>query len=259
MRSIWNGSISFGLINIPINLFSASHEKRFEFHYIRKKDLCPIKYVKVCQATGEEVSFSDIAKGYENEDGKYVVLEEEDFKKANLRKTQTIDIFQFVQAWEIPHKYYEKPYYLKPTKQSSKVYSLFCQALKKSGKIGLGKFVLRNREKLVTVMPEDNIIVLNQIRFEEELVDADLLEIAKEKVVKRDLDIAVSLINQLTDKFVAQNYKDTYSEELQRVIDQKLKGVEPQYFGEKVIPTTEMEDIVAKLKQSLEYAKKEKR
>ena len=149
MHAIWEGSISFGLINIPIRLYTASRERKLAFHYLHKGDLCPIRYVKVCKITGEEIPYQEIVRGYEYSKGNFVILEDADFEKADVKKTHLIDVFQFVDEKEIDPIYYEKPYYLEPQKTSQKAYSLLREAFKKTGKVGIAKFVLRTREYLV--------------------------------------------------------------------------------------------------------------
>ncbi len=259
MRAIWEGSISFGLINIPVRLYTAVREKRLSFNYLRKNDLCQIQYVKVCKKTGEEVPYDDIVKGYEYQKGSYVVMEEKDFEKADVRKTHSIEVFQFSRESEVDCMLFEKPYYLEPKKEAQKAYVLFREALKKSAKVGIAKFVLRSREKLAVIRPMGNLILLDQIRFAEEVVKPDDLYIPEnENVQKNELDIAIKLVDQLTEKFELEKYKDTYTAELQRIINAKAKGKIPKAKGEIPVPVTEMEDIIEKLKESLEYAHKKK-
>ena len=176
MRSIWTGAISFGLINIPVRLYTAVKDTRPDLDMLHKKDLSPIRYARVCKADGEEIPFSEIVKGYEYQKGDYVVLEDEDFKRANARKTQTIDIQDFVEEKEIDTKLLEKPYYLEPTKESRKAYMLLAQGLKKTGKIGVGKFVLRTREHLVALKPQDGMLVLDQMRFIDQIVSPEVAQ-----------------------------------------------------------------------------------
>ncbi|HCP08386.1 MAG TPA: Ku protein [Candidatus Moranbacteria bacterium] len=260
MRAIWQGSISFGLINIPVRLYSATKERKLSFNYLRKEDLCPIKYVKVCRNSGEEVPYDDIVKGYEYKKGDWVVLSDEDFKKADVKKTNTIEVFQFASEKEIDPSLYEKFYYLEPVKEARKAYVLLREALKKSKKVGIAKFVLRTKEKLAVVRPMDNLIILDAIRFADEIREPEELNIpGKEKIENKDIEIAVKLIDQLTEVFKLEKYHDTYTEELERVISEKSKGKVPEAKGEIPVPVTEMEDIMAKLRESLaQHAKKEK-
>lgn len=256
MRSIWTGSISFGLINIPVRLYTAVKDTRPDLDMLHKKDLSPIRYARVCKADGEEVPFKDIVKGYEYRKGDYVILEDEDFERANVRKTQTIDIQDFVDEKQIDTKFLEKPYYLEPTRESRKAYMLLSQGLKKTGKIGIGKFVLRTREHLVALKPQDGMLVLDQMRFADQIVSPEALNIpTDEKVSARELDLAVKLIDQLTTEFHPEEYKDTYTEELMKIIDDKAQGKTPQPVGEGPMPTA-VPDLMAKLKESLTEAKK---
>ena len=225
MRSIWSGAISFGLIHIPVKLYAAVEEKGPDLDMLRRQDLCPIRYARVCRDTGEEVPYQEIVKGYEYRKGDYVVLEDEDFRRANAVKTQTIDIVEFVDVREIDLKFLEKPYYLEPTKQARKAYALLREALKKTAKVGVGTFVLRNREHLVALKPEDDLIVLEQMRFADEIrTPAGLNLPSKDEASERELDIAIKLIDQLTEPFKPEQFHDTYREELERVIRREGRG-----------------------------------
>lgn len=255
MRSIWSGAISFGLINIPVNVYNASKENRMSFHYLRKQDLCPIKYVKFCRRSGEEVGFQELVKGYEYEKGDFIILEDEDFAKANVEKYQTINIVSFVDAGEIDEKYFVKPYYLEPTKQSVKAYVLLREALKRAGKVGVGRFMLRTREHMVIIRPDDNVLALEQLRFSDEIQSAEDLKIPeKVATAKQELDMAIQLINQLTMHFNPEEFKDTYAENLEHVIEAKKKGK----LKDVQIPKkeyAEIPDIMEQLRKSLEKAK----
>jgi DNA end-binding protein Ku len=258
MRSIWAGAISFGLINIPVRLYTAVKETRPDLDMLHKQDRSPIRYARVCKADGEEIPFSDIVKGYEYQKGDYIILEDEDFRRANVRKTQTIDILDFVDQAEINPMFLEKPYYLEPTKESRKAYVLLCQGLKKTGKIGIGKFVLRTREHLISLKPQGDMLILEQMRFADQIVNSEPLNIPhEEKVSPRELDLAIKLIEQLTTTFHPEEYKDTYSDELMKIIEDKAHGIKPQPRGEEPVPT-EVPDLMAKLRESLAEAKKKR-
>jgi DNA end-binding protein Ku len=258
MRSIWSGAISFGLINIPVKLYTAVRDTRPDFDLLHRRDLSPIRYARVCAAEGEEVPYEEIVKGYEFRKGDYVVLEDEDLQRANVRKTQTIDISDFVDAGEIDPKLFEKPYYLEPGKAARKAYALLREGLKKTKKVGLARFVLRSRERLAILRPEGNLVVLEQLRFPDEIVAPTDLDVPGEAEASgRELDIAVKLIDQLTNPFHAEQYHDTYTEELMRVIREKAEGKEPAPVGALPVPT-EVPDLMAKLRQSLAEAKKRK-
>jgi DNA end-binding protein Ku len=258
MRAIWSGAISFGLILIPVKLYTAVEEGGLDLDMLRKQDLCPIGYARVCRNTGEQVPYEDIVKGYQYKKGDYVVLEDEDFKRASVRKTQTIDIVEFVDHREIDAKLLAKPYYLEPTKQARKAYALLREALKKTGKVGVGRFVLRNREHLVTLKPEEDLIVLEQMRFVDEIKKPVGLDLpASDEASDREVEIAIKLIDQLTEPFRAEEFHDTYREELKRVIDEKARGKPLVDEEEKLVPT-EVPDLMARLRESLEQARKKK-
>lgn len=258
MRSFWSGAISFGLIYIPVKLYNASESSELSFNLLRRQDKSRIRYVRVSADTGEEVPAEDIVKGYEYAKGEYVVLEEEDFQKANVRKTQTIEIVTFVDAPEVDYKLYEKPYYLEPIKGAAKAYALLRDALARSGKVGVGRFVLRNREALGTIRPEGEVIVLNQMRYANELKSPDELTLPPiGETPEKELDMAVSLIDTLSGEWHPEQYHDTYVEDLQRIIQAKIEGRQPEAEGEAPIPI-EVTDLFAKLSQSLEQAKQQK-
>lgn len=255
MRNIWAGTISFGLVHIPVKLYNATREKRIQFHYLRKADLCPIRYVKVCRRTGEEVPYNEVVRGYEYKKGDYVVLQDEDFKKASAKKTQTIEIVEFVDASEIDLKLFEKPYFLEPAKEAEKAYVLLREALKRSGKIGIGKFVLRSQEYMGAIKPDGEILVLDQMRYADEIAKPSEINFPKASFAKKELDIAIQLIGQMTSQFKPEDFHNNYKEELRKFIQAKIAGKVPERELEAVIPT-EIPDIMEKLKASLEYAKK---
>lgn len=260
MRSIWTGTISFGLIHIPVNLYSATAGRQLSFKYLRKGDLCPISYVKVCRNDGKEVKYDDIVKGYEYQKGDFVILEDEDFKKADAEKTQTIEISEFVDRAEIDEKYYDKPYYLEPGKGANKAYVLLREALRRSNKVGIAKFVLRNKEHLAALEVNDEAIILNQMRFPEELRPKDELDIPyKADYSKKELDIAIQLIEQLSEHFEEDKYHDTYTDKLKKIIAKKAKGETVHVGKQKKIKVTEAPDIMETLRKSLEAARKKEK
>lgn len=257
MRAIWTGALSFGLINIPIRLYSATAtEEKLDFDMLHKKDLSPIRYARVCRADGKEIPYDEIVKGYEYQEGDYVVLTDEDFKKASPRKTKTIDILDFAKENEIDTIYYEKPYFLEPDKGAEKAYALLREALKKSKKVGVANFVLRNREHLAVIKPYGKAILLNQLRFKDELRKPEGLNLPDTAQAKnKEIDMALSLIKHLSEPFKPEEYKDTYKNELKKVIEAKAKGkkFKPK---EKEPEATEVVDLVAMLKASLKKQQK---
>lgn len=262
MKALWRGGISFGLVNIPVRLFSGSVTHRIDLDMIRKKDQCAIEYVRVCKKDGKEVPWDDIAKGYRKENGDYVVLDKQDFAKAMPEKTQTIDIFEFVLEDEIPSQYLEKPYIVEPEKAAAKTYALLRAALKKSGKVGLAKFVLRSTEHLGILKVEDDAILLIQIRFDQDLRDPSEAKIPSNiKIEKKELDMALTIIDQLTEKFEPEKYKDTYKDELLKVIKKKSREPKGKKPKQKETATksktskTAADDLLEQLKASLEAIK----
>ncbi|MCL5292470.1 MAG: Ku protein [Actinobacteria bacterium] len=252
MRAIWSGAISFGLVNIPVQLYTATGRMRLDFNYLHREDLSPIRYARVCRAEGLEIPFEDIVRGYEYQKGEYVVLDDEDFRRADVAKTFTIDIVSFTDEDGIESIYFEKPYYLEPDRGAAKPYALLREALRRSKKVGVAKFVLRNREHIGIIKPDENVIVLNQLRFMDEIrAPADLALPAPEEAEKREVELALSLIDKLSEPFKPEAYKDTYTEELMRVIEEKVQGKVPTLKGKEPEPT-EVKDLMARLKASLE-------
>ncbi|MGZ4037186.1 MAG: non-homologous end joining protein Ku, partial [Bacteroidia bacterium] len=211
MRAIWSGAISFGLINIPVKLFSAVQDSSLDLDMLDERDHANIKFKRVNESTGREVAYSHIVKGYEV-NGEYVVLEKEDFEAADAVKTRTIEILNFSEQHEIDSMYYEQPYYLEPEKSGEKAYALLRDALKASGKVGVASFVMRNKEALAIIRPYDKAIVLNRLRFEEEIRDTKELKLPPlSKARVKEQQMATKLIDQLTEKFSIAKYKDTYT------------------------------------------------
>lgn len=255
MRSIWTGAISFGLINIPIKIFSAVQESTLDMDMLDKSDHSNIKFKRVNETSGKEVAFSDIVKGYKIEDN-YVILEDEDFAAADAEKTKTIDILSFTFEKEIDSIYYEQPYYLEPDKGAMKAYALLRDALQASGKVGVTSFVMRNKEGLAILKPYKNVIVLNRIRFQQEIRETTELKLPPISNTKvKEMDMANKLVEQLTEKFDISSYKDEYSAKLLKIIKDKAKGKKPATPKLKVVHK-QNDDLMAMLKASLETKKK---
>ncbi|HEV7621982.1 MAG TPA: Ku protein [Flavisolibacter sp.] len=252
MRSIWSGAISFGLVNIPIKLGSAVESgSEIDFHMLAKKDLAPIKYARIDTKTGKEVPWKDIVKGYEYVKGKFVVVSDEDFAKASPEKSKTIDIVQFVKEEEIDPIFYEKPYYITPDKGAEKSYHLLIKALKETETIGLAEFMLRNRVHICALKAYNGILLLNQMRYLEEIREAPDVELgAGAKISTKEVQLAVKLINQLTEEFKPEAFKDTYINELKKVIKAKAAGKEI-HIAEPKRATATVKDLMEVLKESL--------
>ena len=256
MRPIWSGVLSFGLINIPIKLYSGTAGTKIEFNLLHKKDYSPIRYAKVCRKDGKELTQEDIVKGYEYQDGDYVVLTNDDLKAVNLDRSQAIDVLGFVKESEIDPIYFEKPYYLEPDKGAGKAYGVLREALKKSKKVGVAKFVIHSREHLGIIKPHEKIIVLEQMRYEDQLAAWDKINIPKgESPRAKELTMATSFIDHLTEHFKPEDYEDTFHEKLMKLIKQKLKGHKTQIVKAEEASPTKSADLMMMLKESLEKAK----
>ncbi|MEO8769942.1 MAG: Ku protein [Ferruginibacter sp.] len=255
MRPLWTGAIGFGLVNIPVKLYSATESSNLDLDMLDKKDHAHIKFMRVNEKTGKEVKWENIVKGYYI-NNKYVVLDDKDFEKANAVKTKTIEINDFVDASEINSAYYEMPYYLVPDKSGARAYALLREALLKTKKVGVATFVLRNKEHLAILRAEDDVIILNRIRFAQEIRPTKELSLpAKSSIKASELKMAISLINQLSGKFKIDKYKDTYSAELMKLIRAKSKGKQIAVPQMKVVHS-KTKDLMEQLKASLGTKKK---
>lgn len=258
MRAIWKGSISFSLINIPIALYPATRREELKFRLLRAGDLSPVNYKRVAEADGKEVPWDQIVKGYEYEKGRFVVLKDEDFKRADIEATQSVDIMDFVELDEIDPIFFDKPYYLEPEKRGEKAYSLLREALKQTGKVGIAKVVIKTRQHLATVKPEKNLLVLELMHFAEEILDTKDLKIpASPAIGAKELDMAKDLIEKMSDKWEPDKYQDEYRNVLLQVIQEKVES------GGKELPArgapkkaTNVVDLVSVLQESLDHAQK---
>jgi DNA end-binding protein Ku len=255
MRAIWKGSISFGLVNIPIVLYPATRKEELRFHLLRRTDLSPVNYKRVAEKDGKEVPWDDIVKGYEYEKGKYVVLKDEDFQRVDLEATQTVDIQDFVHQEEIDPMFFYKPYYLEPQKGGDKAYVLLRDALEESKKVGIAKVVIKTRQYLAGVKAEDSVLVLELMHFAEELADSDKLRVPKKiEPGKREINMAKALIDSMSSKWNPEKYHDDYREALMEVIEEKVGagGKEIEEKPKKAPKPTKVIDLVSVLQQSLE-------
>jgi DNA end-binding protein Ku len=254
MRAIWKGSISFGLVNIPIALYPATRREELKFRLLREKDLSPVNYKRVAEKDGKEVPWGEIVKGYEYEKGKYVVLKDEDFQRVDLEATQTVDIQDFVEVEEIDPIYFYKPYYLEPQKGGDKAYTLLRNVLKDTNKVGIAKVVIKTRQYLAGVKAKDQVLVLELMHFADELLEAGKLQVPKKlEVGKREMDMAKALVDSMSGKWDPEKYKDDYREALMDVIEEKVEsGGKEIEEKPKAKPTpTKVIDLVAVLQQSL--------
>ncbi len=252
-RSMWKGSIAFGLVNIPIELYSAVRDHRPRFRMLHAKDESPIHYEKVCATEGKPVAWEDLVKGYEYEKGQFVILTKEDFKTAAVEKTKTIDILDFVDPKDVDERYFETPYYLQPGKGADRAYALLRDAIEKSGKIGIAKIILRDVQHLAAVETIGDAIVLTMMRFADELADLEDFKFPKsENVRPGEMNMALQLIDSLSAKWEPEKYTDEYRDNLMRVIQAKLKGKKPRLKERETSQTAEVVDLMARLRASLE-------
>jgi len=227
-RPVWKGAVTFGLVSVPVSLYPATRKQaELTFRLLHRKDKAPVEYRRVCTEEGVEVPWSDIVKGYELEKGRFVVLTDEDFAKAKTESTETLDIREFVPLEQINVAHFESPYWLEPTRQGRKAYVLLREALEESGRVGIGTFVMRQREHLAALRPAGKALMVTTLRFPDEIRGAEDLDLpAGEKLQKKELDLAKKLVDTLADDWDPAEYKDTYHDTLRAVIEQKLEGRE---------------------------------
>lgn len=254
MRAIWKGSISFGLVNIPIALYPATRREDLKFRLLRGSDLSPVNYKRVAEKDGKEVPWDQTVKGYEYEKGKFVVLNEKDFQRVDLEATQTVDIQDFVEVDEIDPMYFYKPYYLEPQKGGDKAYALLRDVLAKTNKVGIAKVVIKTRQYLAGVKALKHALVLELMHFAEELSDAEKLNVPKKaEPGKREVDMAKALVESMTSEWNPQKYKDDYRDALLDVIEEKVEsgGKEIEEKPKQKKPSSKVIDLVAVLQESL--------
>jgi len=249
MRAIWTGAIGFGLVNIPIKIYSATQENRPDFDLLERKSLDRVRYKRVNERTGKEVDWDDIVKGHYLKD-RYIVVEDADFEEASPEKTKIINLQSFVNESAIDSIYFETPYYLSPQKGGEKAYSLLYRALAKTKKAALSTFVMRSTESLAVIRPHDKLLLLNRLRFQEEIRPASDAGITLLSVSKAEMDMAVKLIKQHTGDFNVEEYRDEYSKELMKLIRAKAKGKRPTVRKLKTKPKGSA-DLLEQLKASL--------
>ena len=254
MRAIWKGSISFGLVNIPIALYPATRKEELKFRLLRAADHSPVNYKRVAEKDGKEVPWDQIVKGYEYEKGKFVVLNEKDFQRVDLEATQTVDIQDFVDIEEIDPMYFYKPYYLEPQKGGDKAYVLLREALADGKKVGIAKVVIKTRQYLAGVKALKHALVLELMHFAAELADAEKLRVPKKlEAGKREKEMAKALVDSMTSKWDPEKYHDDYREALLEVIEEKVEsgGKEIEEKPKPKKESTKVIDLVAVLQESL--------
>ncbi len=257
MRAIWKGTISFGLVNIPIALYPATRREDLKFRLLREGDLSPVNYKRVAEKDGKEVPWEKIVKGFEYEKGKFVVLSEKDFQRVDLEATQTVDIQDFVDVEDIDPMYFYKPYFLEPQKGGDKAYVLLRETLEKTGKVGIAKVIIKTRQYLAGVKPLEHALVLELMHFAEELADAEKLNVPKESEPgKREMDMAKALVESMSSEWDPKKYKDDYRDALMEVIEEKVEsgGEEIEEKPKPKKESSKVIDLVSILQQSLAKA-----
>jgi DNA end-binding protein Ku len=236
-RGLWKGAISFGLVNVPVELYSARKRAAkgaagLDMTLLDKRDLAPVGYKRVNKSTGKEVPWDDVVKGYEYKDDKYVVLSEEDFRRANPEAAKTVDIHAFVELGSIAPQYFETPYYLVPGKRGEKAYSLLRETMKKADKAGIATVVIRTKQYLAAVVPQDELLILNTLRYADELKDPAEMKVPDAKVTSKELDMAMRLVEDMSDDWNPKEYKDTFRQDLMKRIEAKVKAGETEEITE---------------------------
>jgi DNA end-binding protein Ku len=254
-RPIWRGSLSFGLVAIPVQMHTAVREHRPKFRLLHAKDKSPIKYERVCQRDGKPVAWEDLVKGYEYERGRYVVLTKDDFKAAAIEKDRRVQVSDFVPAEAIDDRYFDQPYYLLPDKGGEHAYAVFQQALAEVSRVGIGKVVMREKQHLVAIESIEGRLVLTMLRYADEVVDApELSGLDRVKVPAKELKLATSLIDALATDWEPEKYFDDYQKNLQEVIQGKLKGETIVLDEEETPMRAEVVDLAERLRRSLAAA-----
>jgi DNA end-binding protein Ku len=261
-RVLWKGAITFGLVHIPVELYPAEERKEFKFSMLDKRDFSPVGYKRYSKRSGKEVEWSDIVKGYEYEKDQYVVLSDEDFRRANVKASQTIDIEAFVAAGEIAPQYFETPYYLVPTERGQKVYALLRETLRSTGRIAVAQVVIRTAQHLAAVVPVGKVLMLNTLRYADELRTTKDFALPAEglkgvHVTSKEVDLAKRLIDDMTEHWNAGEFKHTYHQDLMRRIKEKIKKGETKEITEadgeesEAPRSAQVIDLAALLKESL--------
>lgn len=261
-RAIWKGAISFGLVHIPVELYPAESRQGLDLDMLDKRDFAPVGYKRYNKETGKEIEWNDIVKGYEYEKGQYVVVSDEDLKRANVEATQTIDILSFADAEEIPPIYFEQPYYLKPTRGGAKVYVLLRETLKRAGKVGIAQVVIRTKQHVAALLPMDDAIVLNLLRYHDELRSPDALELSdtkdkKSAVTDKEVKMALSLLEDMTEAWHPEQYHDTYRDDVMALIEKKIAAnqthaiTQPEAGEEHAPSSAKVIDLMELLRKSI--------
>jgi DNA end-binding protein Ku len=260
-RSLWKGAISFGLVHIPVEMYPAVREKSLDLTMLDRRDFSPVGFKRYNKSNDKEVTWDNIVKGYEYSDGEYVVLSEEDLRRANVEATGTIDILAFVDAADVPLMYYEQPYYLAPGKGGDKVYALLRETLRKAGKIGIATVVIRVKQHLAALVCVGDTIVLNTLRYQDEIRETEELKIPSSStktaaISDKELKMAMALVEGMSEKWKPEQYHDSYREDVLALVEKKVKAKETKTItmpGKDKAPvrSSNVVDLVALLQQSI--------
>lgn len=254
-RALWKGAITFGLVSIPVEVHTAVRDKQLRFHMLTAKDKSRVKFQRISEKTGRPVDWEDLVKGYEYAKGRYVVLTPEDFEAAALEKTRAIDILDFVNGEEVDDRFFDKPYYLTPASGGDRAYALLRETIREAGRIGIAKFVLREKQHLAALEVIEDALVLSILRFADELVDTAEYQFPKAGGLKAsELKMARMLVNELAAEWKPEQYTDDYRQNLVRLIEAKRKGKEPELEELTEEPTGRVVDLMERLRASLEGA-----
>jgi len=261
-RIVWKGAIAFGLVHVPVSLYPASTANRLDLDLLDRRDFAPVGYQRINKRTGEPVSNDDIVKGYEYEKDQYVVVTDEDFREANVKATQTVEILSFVAQDDIAPYYFDTPYYLEPGRRGEKGYALLRETLRRSGRVGLATVVIRSRQHLAAVIPVGDVLLMNTLRFADEIRSMDELalpgeDLKKLGVTERELEMAERLVEGMVEDWAPEQYRDTYRDDLLARIEQKIESGKTHVVAEAKAPQAaeagaEVVDLMALLKRSLE-------
>ena len=260
MAALWKGTISFGLVSIPVELKAAVRSDHVSFRLLHAADLAPVKYERVCERDGNPVPWNEIVKGYEYAKGKYVILDDEDFRAAALASSKMIDILDFVRADEIDPRFFDTPYYLVPAKGGEKGYALLREAIRTTGSVGVGKLTMHQKQHLAAIKTVGDALVLETMRFANELVDATELSFpAADLVRQQELKMATQLVANLAEPFEPAKYTDDYRANLMKVIHAKMKGQKVDVEVPEAPESTQVLDLMSRLQASLDEAAATKR
>ena len=265
-RSFWNGSITFGLVNIPVTLYSAESKQKLSFRLLDKRDFSPVRYQRVNEKSGKQVPWDDIVKGYEYEKDEYVVLGDADFERANVEATHTIEIVEFVDAAEISPIFFDKPYYIAPSKNGEKGYALLREVMRRTGKAGIARMVLRSREYLCAVIPHGQVLVVNLLRFSYEIRSAAKISVPGKdlkhlKISEKEIDMARQLVESMEERWDPEEFHEQYRDDLMKIIEEKIKSGKTKTIEEGKRPqaprASKVVDITELLRRSVEEAQRQ--